>query len=245
MDIKVLNRGDAQKAMEEWISLYPTLPSIDAGYSLMRSKIQEMNKTVRNEANDLSDAKYYIDVHLGLLLYEYLWSIPEFSLRVAANDGFWRYLSLKVAPDVVAQRWGKDNDDHYWSKPTRIWFRSIWWFVHLSWQGDYESTKKLLETPFFTTDTILNFEERNGRRGTCVEAYREIIKCYSSIPESTIKMYGSRKKGNSDDLFRVVMKLNTAKMLVMEPALCLGGEAAYAKGLFDNAGVVTNVAQNN
>lgn len=245
MDIKVLNRGDAQKAMEEWISLYPTLPSIDAGYSLMRSKIQEMNKTVRNEANDLSDAKYYIDVHLGLLLYEYLWSIPEFSLRVAANDGFWRYLSLKVAPDVVAQRWGKDNDDHYWSKPTRIWFRSIWWFVHLSWQGNFEDTKKVLETSFFTTDTILNFEERNGRKGTCVDAYREIIKCYSSIPESTIKKFGSRKKGNSDDLFRVVMKLNTAKMMVMEPALCLGGEKAYAKGLFENAGVVMNVAQNN
>lgn len=245
MDIKVLNRGDAQKAMEEWIASYPNLPAIDADYSAVRLNIQEMNRKVRNEAKDLSDAKYYIDAHMGLLLYEYLWSIPEFSLRVAANDGFWRYLSLKVAPDVVSQRWGKDNDDHYWSKPTRIWFRSIWWYVHLSWQGNIESTKKVLDTPFFTTDTILNFEERNGRRGTCVDAYREIIKCYSCIPEAVIKQHGSRKKGNSDDLFRVVMKLNTAKMMVMEPALYLGGEEAYAKDLFVNAGVVMDVAQNN
>lgn len=243
MDIKTLNRGDAQKAMEEWVHSYPDLPSIDSSYNSVRSCIQELNRTVRDKAGNEFDDKYYIDAHLGLMLYEYLWSIPEFSLRVAANDGFWRYLSLKVAPDVVAQRWGKDNEDHYWSKPTRIWFRSIWWYVHLAWQGDYESTQKVLETPFFTTDTILNFEERNGRKGTCVDAYRAIIKHYSTIPDSIVKQYGSRKKGNSDDLFRVVMKLNTAKMMVMEPALCKGGVDGYARELFENAGVVIDVAQ--
>ena len=145
----------------------------------------------------------------------------------------------------MAQRWGKDNEDHYWSKPTRIWFRSIWWYVHLAWQGDYESTRRVLETPFFTTDTILNFEERNGRKGTCVDAYRAIIKHYSTIPDSIVKQYGSRKKGNSDDLFRVVMKLNTAKMMVMEPALCKGGVDGYARELFENAGVVIDVTQSN
>ena len=38
-------------------------------------------------------------------------------------------------------------------------------------------------------------------------------------------------------MFRVVMKLNTAKMVVIDPALCLGGEDAYAKGLFRVVGV--------
>jgi len=42
---------------------------------------------------------------------------------------------------------------------------------------------------------------------------------------------------SSDDLFRVVMKLNTAKLLVLDPALYLGGEEAYAKSLFRDAGV--------
>ena len=245
MDIKVINRGEAQKAMEEWITGYPALPGIEKAYEPIRANIQEMNRRVRQAAEGLDDGKYFIDAHLGLALYEYLWSIPGFSLRVAANDGFWRYLSVKVAPDVVAQRWGKDNNDHYWSKPTRIWFRSLWWYVHLSWQGDYEKTKELLETSFFTTDTILNFEERNGRKGTCVEAYREIIKTYSQIPESVIKQFSRRKSSNSDDLFRVVMKLNTAKMMVMEPALYNGGESSYARALFEDAGVNLNVAQNN
>ena len=245
MDFKVLNRGEAQKAMSEWVENYPSLPQIDKSYEPIRKSIQEMNAEVRSVAANMDDAKYFIDANLGLLIYVYFLKVPGFSLRVAADDGFWRYLSVKVAPDVVAQRWGKDNDDHFWSKPTRIWLRSIWWYVHLAWQGDFKSTQKLLATKFFTTDTILNFEERNGRKGTCVEAYREIIKCYSQVPDSIIKQFGRRKSGNSDDLFRVVMKLNTAKMMVMEPALCLGGEAEYARTLFRDAGVELDAAKNN
>ena len=245
MDIKILNRGEAQKAMEDWVKGYPSLPAVDKSYESIRTNIQEMNKKVRSEAAELDDAKYYIDAHLGLMLYEYLWNLSGFSLRVAANEGFWRYLSLIVAPDVVAQRWGKDNEDHFWSKPTRIWFRSLWWFVHLAWQGNYKETKALLETSFFTTDTILNLEERNGRKGTCVEAYREIIKLYSQIPVEVVRRYGSRGKSSSDDLFRVVMKLNTAKLMVMEPSLCSGGEKTYARDLFRDAGIDLDVTESN
>ena len=178
-----------------------------------------------------------MDYSYGLYLYEYLWNQSGFSLRVAANDGFWRYLSVKVVPDVVAQRWGKDNDSHFWSQPTRIWLRSIWWYVHMAWQGSIEETRDVLSCSHFTTDTILNFEERTGRYGTYIEAYRQIIKYYSKVPESIIKKMGRGKSNSSDDIFRIVMKLNTAKMMVMDPALYLGGEEAYAKSLFRDAGV--------
>lgn len=242
MEMKTLNRGDSQKAMAEWIENYPTLPSVDDSYVSIRNDLQEMNRQVRQDAENNASGKrsdnYYIDAHMGLALYKYLWEKPGFTLRTAADDGFWRYLSVKVVPDIVSQRWGRDNNDHFWSKPTRIWLRSIWWYVHLSWQGSYDSTKELLESPHFTTDTILNFEERNGRRGTCVEAYRYIIYFYSKVPETVLKQFTRGKSGNSDDLFRVVMKLNTAKMMVMEPALCLGGEREYARTLFKDAGVV-------
>ena len=241
MEIKTLNRGEAQKAMMEWVESYPALPSIDDSFIPIRNDLQILNQKVRQEAERVSTETkndlYYIDAHMGLALYEYLWNQPGFSLRIASNDDFWRYLSVKVIPDVVAQRWGKDNSEHFWSKPTRIWLRSIWWFVHLSWQGDYESTKLLLETPHFTTDTILNFEERTGRKGTFVDAFRYIIYYYGKVPEYIIKQFSRGKNGNSDDLFRIVMKLNTAKMMIMEPALCSGGARAYAKTLFFDAGV--------
>lgn len=240
MKIKTFNRGEAQKAMEEWISNYPSLPNIDKELIYLRNDIQELNKQVREAAAKREDVKrsdYYIDSQFGLKLYDYLINQSWFTLRIAANDGFWRYLSICVVPDVVAQRWGKDNADHYYSKPTRIWLRSIWWYIHLAWQGDIEKTNKIISAQHFTTDTILNFEERTGRKGTCVEAYRKIIYYYSCISEQELKDYSKNKFRNSDDLFRVVMKLNTAKMMVMEPALVLGGEDEYAKQLFRDAGV--------
>lgn len=236
MIIRTLTRGQAQEAMKNWVANYPELPSIDPDFEQLRADLQAINNIVRDERNNNSEynkTNYYLDYRFGVLLYDYLNKQKGFTLRVAANDGFWRFLSVVVVPDVVAQRWGKDNESHFWSQPTRIWLRSLWWFVHLSWQGDLESTNQLLSCPHFTTDTILNFEERTGRKGTYVEAYREIIKCYAQVPETKLKSRGN----NSDDLFRVVMKLNTAKLLVLDPALYLGGEEAYAKSLFRDAGV--------
>ncbi len=244
MIIKTLTRGQAQEAMDEWIKNYPSLPSIDSDFKQLRADIQLLNEKVRKEIEDIPDVKkedYYLDYRLGLLLYEYFINQPGFSMRVAANDGFWRFLSVKVVPDVVAQRWGKDNDSHFWSQPTRIWLRSIWWFVHMSWQGSLAETEKVLSCKHFSTDTILNFEERTGRKGTQLEVYRQIIKLYSQVPEEILKEYARGKSNNSDDLFRIVMKLNTAKMMVMDPALYLGGEQEYAKDLFNDAGVTIDV----
>ena len=243
MEIKTLNRGEAQKAMDEWIENYPELPSVDSGYASIRNDLQSINRKIRSDiAGTKRSDNYLTDAYMGLALYEYFWNQQGFTLRTAADDGFWRYLSVKVVPDIVAQRWGKDNSDHFWSKPTRIWLRSVWWYVHLAWQGSSKSTKKLLESPNLNTDTILNFVERNGRKGTCVNAYRHIIRIYGKLPEQTVRQYGRNKAASSDDLFRVVMKLNTAKMLVLEPALCLGGEKGYALELFRDAGVDPDVS---
>lgn len=237
MVIRTLNRGESQKAMGEWKESYPQLPSIDSEYEQIRRDLQELHAKIREVANDRKDLKYYVDSQFGLALYEYFWNMPGFSMRVAANDDFWRYLSIKVVPDIVAQRWGKDNESHYWSRPTRIWLRSIWWFVHLAWQGDHETTKNLLECSHFTTDTILNFEERSGRNGTYIDVYRKILMYYSKVTNEDIKKYNRGKSDSSDDIFRVVMKLNTTKMMVMEPTLCLGGVDEYAKTLYLDAGV--------
>ncbi len=244
MDIKTFSRGDAKKAMDEWMQNYPQLPHLDSEYQIIREDIQNMNREVRAAAAEIQEtgrSDYYIDANLGLAIYEYFWHKKEFSLRVAANDDFWRYLSLKVAPDVVAQRWGKDNESHYWTMPSRIWFRSIWWYIHLAWQGNSESTRKLINCSHFTTDTILNFEERTGRKGTYVDAYRKILYYYGSIPNNTVRQYRKNGDGNNDDLFRVVMKLNTAKIMVIDPALYPHGIDGYAKMLFNDAGVDLDV----
>lgn len=238
MIIKTLNRTESQNAMKEWITNYPLLPEVEADYLKIRSDIQAFNQKVREECLfDIGKKDYYIDAHVGILLYDYLWRVPGFNLRAAANDDFWRYLSIKVVPDVVAERWGKDNESHYWSKPARIWLRSIWWYVHLSWQGDMTTTARLLETSCFTTDSILNLEERPGRKGTFINVYRYIMYYYSHIPQSVLYDYNKKTNNQHDDLFRVVMRLNTAKVMVVDPALYLGGEKEYVRSLFLDAGV--------
>ncbi len=245
MKIKTLNRGESQTAMQEWIKNYPQMPPIDLETEIVRKDIQEISKKIRIVAENNSTIKkvdYYIDAHFGLELYEYLSKQKWFSMRVAADDGFWRFLSLKIVPDIIAQRWGKDNDSHYWSRSTRIWLRSIWWYVHLSWQGNLEATREVLECSHFTTDTILNFEERSGRNGTYVEVYRKIIYYYSKVNDSDIKINSRSKSQTSDDIFRIVMKLNTAKMLVVDPMLYKGGADEYAKKLFYDAGVIIDAS---
>ena len=85
----------------------------------------------------------------------------DLTLEAAANDDFWRYLSIKVIPDVVAERWGYDNESHYWSKPARIWLRSIGGTYICRGREICRQLPKVLETPCFTTDSILNFRGKN------------------------------------------------------------------------------------
>lgn len=238
MIIKTLSRADSQAAMNDWLENYPMLPKVDAEYMLIRQELQKYETEVRSNAEGKNKKDYYINVHFGLYLYEFLSKQPGFNMRVAANDDFWRYMSLKVVPDLVANRWGKDNESHYWSKPARIWLRCIWWYIHLSWQGDIDSTARVLDSPCFTTDSILNLEERTGRKGTYIEVYRRIMKEYSCLPLSEIDKFNKDvSRGKKEDLFRVIMKLHTAKVMVIEPALHHGGEEGYVKSLFRDTGV--------
>lgn len=236
MEIKRLNRGESEKAMREWIDSYPRAPLLDKDYDALRSDLISLFRTVQKKAadNGVKNQDYYTDAQFGILLYIYLKKQSWFSLRLAADDGFWRYLSLKVIPDVVAIRWGKDNESHYWSMPRRVWLKQIWWYIYLSWNKDEPTTRTIIESPNCSTDTILNFVERTGKKGTCVDAYRWIIRFYTIIPSDALSAYNKNRK--SDVLFRVVMKLNTARMMVAEPFFCEGGCEGYAKQLFIDAG---------
>ena len=237
MVIKKLDRGESKKAMDEWIEMCPQLPDIDGDYSVIRNDLVDLFVAVKDNAIEkgYKVQDYYVDEQFGILLYMYLTRQTWFNLRLAADDGFWRYLSIKVVPYIVSARWGKDNDDHFWAKPGRIWLKQLWWYVYLSWNTDEATTREIIESPNCSTDTILNFVERTGKKGTCVNAYRQIINIYSHIPTKELSEYNRGRK--HDDLFRVIMKLNTARMLVMEPELCLGGSEGYAKKLFADAGI--------
>ena len=107
MVIKKLDRGESKKAMDEWIEMCPQLPDIDGDYSVIRNDLVDLFVAVKDNAIEkgYKVQDYYVDEQFGILLYMYLTRQTWFNLRLAADDGFWRYLSIKVVPYIVSARW--------------------------------------------------------------------------------------------------------------------------------------------
>mgnify|MGYP000019496928 CR=1 FL=1 len=83
MIIKTLNRSEAQNAMKEWVLNYPSLPEVEGDYLKIRKDIQEFNQKVRSECPDsIAKKDYYIDAHIGILLYDYLWRVRDLTLEL-------------------------------------------------------------------------------------------------------------------------------------------------------------------
>lgn len=163
---------------------------------------------------------YQVDYIFGLKLYALFTEEYQMSLRLAATEGVWRFLSVMVVPDIIALRYGKDHPDRFWKKPKRLWLRVIWWYIYLSWQGDASTTAEILKDN--STDEILQLVDRCGRGGYRVSLYREFMKKYSELGISE-----RRQK----QIFRKMMVLNTARVQVIEPALVDGGERRYVDDL--------------
>ena len=136
---------------------------------------------------------------------------------MASTPGIWRYLSVNVVPDLVEKRYGIDHPDRFWKKAKRLWLRVLWWYIHLSWQGNATATKDVLKD--LGTDTISDFIERTGK-GYRLRLYRELIKAYSGV----------EKKSSS--LFNKIATQNRVNCTTVEPALTQNAEPGYVAQLF-------------
>lgn len=161
---------------------------------------------------------YRFDLLFGLKLYSILSKEIGFTNRIATSNDIWRYLSICVVPDIVHSRW-QLNEDHFYKVPRRIWLKTLWWYINLSWVGNEKDTYNILQNN--TTDTILQLVERPGI-GYYVEMYREMMLQYSEYEDT------------NRELFRRVLKLNTARLLTTSPELVDGGIKAYVQDLFDS-----------
>lgn len=224
MKWKLLSKSESEKIMEGWKSGSPK--SFDQDFEILRSELMTASKDIADELNiemsDIRNAGYEFDLKFGLKLYEILNQTFGFTVRLASDNGIWRFLSLKVIPDLVYSRWG-DNHGRYWKESRRIWLKALWWYIHLSWQGSTEKTFEILKEN--TTDEIVQLVERSGPSGYRIDLCREIMAFYGTI--------GSDQKKRSAQVFRRVMKLNTARIKVIEPGLFNGGKENYVKGLFN------------
>ena len=213
---------DITKSEIEYNSLNNMNPATIA--SNLNSEFKRIRELLIQSGDDIFDEwhldtaenlGYDFDLLFAIRLYDILGLNNNFSNRAASNDEIWRFLSIRVIPDIVHSRWGMNEARYMTSR--RIWLKNLWWYIHLSWNGDTERTYEILKNN--TTDTVLQLVERPGV-GYYVSLYREIMLRYSCINDP------------SRTLFRKVLKLNTALLPVTYPELISGGIKEYVSYLF-------------
>lgn len=227
----VYSRETARKVFDLWKSSHES-PVLDSDYAQIRADLMNMFRCIKEEVSD-ERAEYTTDVLFGLKMYEYFGRKEWFGLRLAADDGFWRYIAVAVIPDIVGERWGENKENYFWKQSNRLWPKTAWWFIHLTWHNSVEETKTILAQKHFNSDTIQGIVERTGKKGTYVEVYREIVYQYSLLDYSVILKFKKQMSLGSDSLFRAIMRLNTARSLVTDPCLTQDGVSGYVKSMID------------
>ncbi|WP_019680664.1 hypothetical protein [Ruminococcus flavefaciens] len=232
MEWKEISSEEAKKRFEEFCNTNES--NCPEEYKALRNDILNLFSPTLSEIGiDPEDIKkkgcnyaYQVDYVFGLKFYQLLNERYNMSIRTAATDGVWRFLSNCVVPDLVNMRYNaSEHPDRFWKKPKRIWLRVIWWYIHLSWQGDEESTRDILKGN--STDEIAQLVDRCGNDGYRVDLYREMMRKYAEIDSD---------KKRTDEFFRRMMVLNTAKVQVIEPELVDGGEKQYIDDLCEYLG---------
>ncbi|WP_054545163.1 hypothetical protein [Aeromonas dhakensis] len=221
MNFPTLNVKLSQRYFDEMVKNDVFLPNTSNPEmkELRRQLITDLppyNSTARRNASGTGA----YDMKVGLVLYRVL-ADAGLDIRTAADDGWWRFLSIRLLPDLVKNRWDSTPPERFWKGRSRIWLRAMWWTVHLTWQGSEESTRKVLES--VTTDTIVQLVERPGKGGFRIDLTRLIFE-------------RRRLYKPSQDQFRAIMKLNTAQIVLKEPVFCEGGLSGYVDALFTDAG---------
>lgn len=174
-----------------------------------------------------TDKMYPVDVEVGLALYEWL-MLHRITIEDACNDNFWRYLSIVVFPDLTYLRWpkpekeqreagGRINFKRFFRGTRRIWVKTLWWYVHLSWQGDVATTREAIKEG--TADSLSKFIETPGR-GYRPEYYRAFMARYAKSPVKKSETFAAAKK------------LSNARCRLIEPELTPGGVVGYCDQLF-------------
>ena len=197
--------------------------------NILKSVFDEFYAGARDDRKKL----YQLDLQIGLKIFGVL--NPEktaFSLSDASNDDLWRYISLKIIPDLTYLRYPPEsekgakniNKKRFFSDTRRIWIKTLWWYVFLSWQGSEEKTFEVLKNN--ATDNINKLIETPGR-GYRLSLYRQMMREYAEREHKT-------------KYFAGVTKLNNAKCKTLEPSLLYHGEAEYVRQIFDEVPVDLN-----
>lgn len=229
MKIEKKTLGESADIYKEWV--YNTFPTLGSDYEVeLDTEYLEMRELSLSKYLELKSCpdnqKYDIDYKFSIWFYNYISQKEWFNLRLASNEDFWRYIAMVVMPDLIADRFKSKSRLRFYSKGTRIYPYTLFWYTYLSLQdGDLSITEKLLSSKRFTTDTIVGLVERTGSNGTYIDLYRQIMLYFGS--------FKAPENAKFITLFRSVMKLCMSNITVIDPDLYKDGAKGFAKNLVD------------
>lgn len=200
MNLKTLSKDSAKIELYRYFNNDLSenyFDNLDDDYKVIRSRILNFH----NEISEYKDYEY--DLNLAIKIYDYFNSENWFNETIASNYDFWRYICVKVVPDIIYKRHGK-VESYYFEKNVRMYIPTLWWYIHMTYQGDINKTYNSLKN--FNTDYILQLVERPGRDGTYLLITRTIIMKISQLPKEELN-----KTIGSANLFRRIMIQHTAK----------------------------------
>lgn len=235
---------DFEALVKAWSLFYVSETTYDPAYSDFREALKAAFRDAMLENS--CKMTYDLDLKVGIKLYELLRPDTDggFDIITANDDDVWRYISVKVMPDITFLRYPNLQSDidlirnsipgytnradyeqdsirlkkkRFYSHTRRIWLKTLWWYVHLGWQGDGTKTYETLKNN--GTNIISHFIERPGR-GYREKLFRSMMYSYSKLPDQ------------KDRIFRAAAKLNLVKCMSVEPELYSGGVQIYSDELF-------------
>ncbi len=226
---KYLNKSKAIQEFNEYEN--SRLIEVDKLNSFYK-KIREDLLNFHEEYKHFIDTRkvYEYDLSMALEIYEYF-DLRTYGYSNLSNYDFWRYICIKVVPDIIEERHGL-NPEYYYKKNVRIYIPTLWWYIHMTWQGSHEETRKILNK--HNTDTIQSLVERPGKQGAYLETYRKIISYYDKLDQKD-KRYGTTGRNY---LLRTLMVMHTAKCLLINPDLV--GVDQYVRNIYENVGIKFN-----
>lgn len=193
-----------------------------AMYSKIRS---ELKKTFESIPSGISS--YEFDVRFGIKVYTCL-NEHGMTPADASMDGIWRYIQMKIVPDIIHKIWiprNRDttiNDSRMWSRSPRLYLKVLWWFIHIVWDQDEEHTLAHLGNNCDISQII-----DRTTMGYRVDVYKAIVHVYGNLKEEQI----------TKRLLSRVLMLNSSYCSYLEPELLESDLKEYAKSLYRELGV--------
>lgn len=204
-------------------------PYITIRNKLKRKLTEAIEKTERHEHTTRS-AEYSVDLDMAEEIFRIMTEYG-LSVRDAADEQVWIYISVKVIPDVILERWRWSekkiaHEDRFYANSRRIYPSMLWWYYYISYQDTSSDpitdTRKILINN--QSDDISQLVERAGTGGYPIKLYKQIMAEYGK------RLLDGRKP---DNLLSRVLKLNIIQMQSLEPELTYDGIESYVCELFD------------